>query len=114
MKRSLDHLIFVASAVWTALAVPACAEQAPTWGWKPDEVAHYKEFMKPKKPPALASWSVDVVGAPGRPPAPAAESKPAPQQSSEAKPATPAEAVNPATPQCASIPNHPGSQMAQT
>lgn len=87
-RRSLTHPIFWAPAVWIALAVPASAEQAPTWGWKPDDVAHYKEYWKPKKPPARTPWSVDVVGAPT---APAAESKPAAQKSSEAKPATPAE-----------------------
>ena len=90
-RRSLAHLIFVVPAVWIALAVPASAEQAPTWGWKPEEVAHYKEFWKPKKPPAQTSWSVDVVGAPAAPTAPAAESKPAAQKTGEAKPATPAE-----------------------
>ena len=86
MKRwTCTHLILTFLAACIALAAPARAEQAPTWGWRPDEVAHYKEFLKPKKPPAQNPWTT-ATAAP-----PAAVAKPAGPKPVEGKAAASAE-----------------------
>lgn len=70
------------------LAAPGHAQRAPAWGWKPEEVAHYQQLMKPKKKEAPNAWGAATVAAPeaakpsataageGKPPA-AAETPPA-------------------------------------
>lgn len=87
MKRwARTHLIFAFLAPCIAPGAPASAEQAPTWGWKPEEVSHYQELMKRKKPAeAPNTWSAATVAAP------AAEPKPAAPKAGEAKAAAPAE-----------------------
>ncbi len=84
-RRASTHLILALQAACIALVAPAWAEQVPTWGWKPEEVAHYKEFWKPKKPAAQNAWTAAAVAAP------AAEPKPAGPQAGEGKAAAPAE-----------------------
>ncbi len=86
MKRwACTHLILGFLTACMALAAPARAEQAPTWGWRPEEVGHYKEFLKPKKPPAQNPWTA-ATAAP-----PAAIAKPASPKPDEGKAAASAE-----------------------
>ncbi|MGO9485846.1 MAG: MotE family protein [Rhodomicrobium sp.] len=89
MKRPArtQRVLVIQTAACLALAGPAWAEQAPTWGWKPEEVAHYKEFLKPKKPEN--PWSTTVAGPP------AAGQKPAGSKAEEGK--APGAAETPAT-----------------
>ncbi len=91
-RRSFTYLNSALLAAGMALAIQVRAEQAPTWGWKPEDVAHYKQFIKPKTRGAQGTWSAAVVGAPASPPAPVVEVRPAAQKPSEEKPAIPAEA----------------------
>ncbi len=70
----------------------ACAVQAqtpfrtqvmPRWGWKPEQVARYKDYLKPGSKASLP-WSTAVAG-------PSEESKPPAPKPSEAKPSAAAE-----------------------
>jgi flagellar motility protein MotE (MotC chaperone) len=69
--------IFAGLAALVALAGTASAQGTPTWGWKPDEVAHYQQLLKPKKPESPSEWSAATVAAPPEAPKPASgEGKP--------------------------------------
>jgi flagellar motility protein MotE (MotC chaperone) len=86
MKRSARLCrVFAMFAAVVALAAPGRAQQVPAWGWKPDEVPHYQELMRPKKPEAPGAWNAATVGAP---PAAAAPGAPG---AGEAKPPPPLE-----------------------
>lgn len=63
VRSVLSIVAFCAAA---APAVP-CFAGEPAWGWKPEEVAHYKEFSKPKPPPVQGAWDATVVTAPAAP-----------------------------------------------
>jgi flagellar motility protein MotE (MotC chaperone) len=59
-----------------ALTGSVRAQNKPTWGWKPEEVAHYKELLKPKKPEASAAWSAATVAPPPVAPKPEVKALP--------------------------------------
>jgi flagellar motility protein MotE (MotC chaperone) len=79
MRRlNRKSLIFAALALLAALAGPAAAQLTPSWGWKPEEIAHYQQLLKPKKPESPSEWSAATVAAPPEAPKPSpAEAKPA-------------------------------------
>jgi flagellar motility protein MotE (MotC chaperone) len=53
-----------------ALSVSAQTQHKPTWGWKPEDIAHYQDLLKPKKPEAAAAWDTATVKAPPETPKP--------------------------------------------
>lgn len=56
--RSAAFMFAISAAA--ASAVP-CFAGEPAWGWKPDEVAHYKELPKPKKPEMQGAWNATAI-----------------------------------------------------
>ncbi len=80
-QQGCIHSIALLLAACGAFAVqaqtPFQTEVAPSWGWKPDEVNRYKDYLKPgrSRPP----WSTAVV-------APPAGAKPAAPKPGEAQP----------------------------
>jgi flagellar motility protein MotE (MotC chaperone) len=81
-QQGCIHLIAMFVAACGAFAVqaqtPFQTEVAPSWGWKPDEVNRYKDYLKPGK--SRLPWSTAVVAAPA-----------AARRPEEAKPGVPAE-----------------------
>ncbi len=76
-QQGCIHLIAMLVAACSAFAVqaqsPFQTEVAPSWGWRPEEVARYKEYLKPGK--SRPPWSTAVVAAPAAAPKPE-EAKP--------------------------------------
>jgi flagellar motility protein MotE (MotC chaperone) len=82
------NLIAVFLTAWGACAVQAQSsfqtEVMPSWGWKPGQVARYKDYLKPGRSRARLPWSTAVIG-------PAAESKQPAPEPAEAKSTAPAQ-----------------------
>jgi flagellar motility protein MotE (MotC chaperone) len=76
-QQGCIHLIAMLVAACGAFAVqaqtPFQTEVAPSWGWKPDEVNRYKDYLKPGK--SRPPWSTAVVASPAAAPRPV-EAKP--------------------------------------
>ena len=62
MKRQ-SAVFLTAICVTSALAIPRAGAE-PAWGWRPDEVAHYKQLIKPKSSGAQNAWDAAIVAAP--------------------------------------------------
>ncbi|MGB8869639.1 MAG: hypothetical protein WCC96_10405 [Rhodomicrobium sp.] len=65
MKRQ-SAVFLTAICVTSALAIPRAGAE-PAWGWRPDEVAHYKQLIKPKSSGAQNAWDAAIVAAPASP-----------------------------------------------
>jgi flagellar motility protein MotE (MotC chaperone) len=80
MRRHARIIWFFALlAACAGLVTPVHAQRAPAWGWKPEEVAHYQQLLKPKKPEMPNAWTAATVAAPEA-------AKPAAQAAGESKP----------------------------
>ncbi len=69
MKRRvrIPSAVFLSAlCVPNALVLP-CAAGESAWGWKPEEVAHYKELIKPKKSETQTAWGATVIVSPAEP-----------------------------------------------
>lgn len=63
---------------------PFRTQVMPRWGWKPEQVARYKDYLKPGKSKARLPWSAAVAG-------PSGEAGPAVSKPAETKPPAAAE-----------------------
>ncbi len=62
--RSQFAMIIPALCLTSALPVPCGAEQMPAWGWKQEEVFHYRQQQKPEQAGTKNPWSPAVVTVP--------------------------------------------------